>query len=353
MIRIAPWLVIAAIFAVLTSCLQPATFIPNAIWARPLVAADAIAFYMAKLAIPINLAFDYGRSPGNLLSDPGFHHALYWTWIFPTCAAILIFRFRQNRRLVAAAGIFLLALLPVLGLTTFIYQYYSTVADRYVYLPMLGVAVAVSLLLQKFHGKFAAMVFTAIAVILVGISFVQAGYWKDSESLYGHDLVLNDQNPLHYFIFGKYRDRQANLALRRAEDDIVRGDHEAAGRDTRDAGQYFDDAIDDYRKVIVLDPQAPLAYDKLSFDLIRTRQLDDAIDVIRRWIDLQPALSPEGRQDPAKLQYTLGIACYQAGRYAEAAVAFQQSLNFKSDPDVERHLELRAQKTQAATQSSP
>ena len=44
----------------------------------------------------------------------------------------------------AAAGIFVGGLLPTLGFIPFLYQDYSTVADRYMYLPMLGVSLALA-----------------------------------------------------------------------------------------------------------------------------------------------------------------------------------------------------------------
>ncbi len=46
--------------------------------------------------------------------------------------------------LVSTAGVFVAGLLPVLGLVPFAFQAYSTVADRYVYIAMLGPALALA-----------------------------------------------------------------------------------------------------------------------------------------------------------------------------------------------------------------
>jgi tetratricopeptide (TPR) repeat protein len=347
----APWLAVAAIFTVLASHLQPSVLIRNApLWMRPLVAADALAFYMAKIVLPINLALDYGRSPANLLEDASLHHALWWSWIFPVLAGLLIYRFRQNRRLVAAAWIFVLGLLPVLGLTTFIFQYYSTVADRYVYLPMLGVALTAGLLFQRLSRGVAIVTALVVTVTLTGLSFAQAGVWRDSETLYLHDLAMNNQNPLHWLILGQYRDRQANMALRRAQQDIAGGDSAGASDETENAQKSVEEAIDSYREVIRLHPLAPMAYDHLSVDLIRTQRMDEAIDVIRKWIDLQPSFPPQAREDPAKLQFSLGMAYYNAHDYSHAADAFEQSLKFRDDPFVEQQLEKARDKMHSATE---
>ncbi len=72
---VSPWLVMVAGASLLARVLQPLSSIDFAapLWARPLVAADALAFYLYKLAIPINLTFDYGRTPTAVMTDPALH----------------------------------------------------------------------------------------------------------------------------------------------------------------------------------------------------------------------------------------------------------------------------------------
>jgi protein O-mannosyl-transferase len=345
-----PWLLIAAIAAGLASILQPTIYIQAApLWVRPLIAGDALAFYMAKLLFPVDLAIDYGRTPANLLTNPSFHHALWWTWIFPAAAALLVYHFRQNRRLVAAAWIFVLGLLPVLGLTTFIYQFYSTVADRYIYLSMLGVAIAAGLVLAKLSRPMLAGAITVLSVILISLSFAQAGVWKDSETLYLRDVALNQGNPNHWMILAEYSDREANIMLKLAGDALVGGDRRQSGEYTQNAQALITRAIDSYRHAIQLDPKIQEAYYKLSFDLIMVQRMDEAIDVLKQLVALEPSIPEQARVNPAKLQYTLGMACYNAHRYPEAIEAFQASLQYKDDPDVEKHLQLARTKLQSAT----
>ena len=108
---------------------------------RPLIAGDAVAFYFYKLIFPWKLSLDYGRTPTYALQQP----VIYFLWSIPCTLLILAWRFRKQRpHLFVALAIFLIALLPMLGLVTFHFQYYSTVADHYLYLPMLGVALALA-----------------------------------------------------------------------------------------------------------------------------------------------------------------------------------------------------------------
>ena len=109
----------------------------TAIWQRPFVLGDALAFYLAKLFVPIRIAIDYGRKPTAVLG----HAWGYVTWLLPAAVYALVFRYRRSFPEGAVGGAIAVAfLLPVLGLVPFVYQGYSTVADRYMYLAMIGPA---------------------------------------------------------------------------------------------------------------------------------------------------------------------------------------------------------------------
>ena len=61
-LSLAPWFVLTIPIMLVARFVQPAAEVtPAPLWARPLVAADALAFYLAKLAVPIDLVFIYPR----------------------------------------------------------------------------------------------------------------------------------------------------------------------------------------------------------------------------------------------------------------------------------------------------
>ncbi|HWC89027.1 MAG TPA: hypothetical protein VG433_05220, partial [Pirellulales bacterium] len=144
---LAPWLALALLDIGLSKLLQADERITNRPdWLlRPLVACDALTFYLRKLIVPLRLGFDYGRTPAVVLSSA----ARYWAWIAPACVLGLALVSRHRRMWLTAAGIFVAGLLPVLGFVPFLYQDISTVADRYLYLPMLGVALALAVWLDR------------------------------------------------------------------------------------------------------------------------------------------------------------------------------------------------------------
>ncbi|HVT87288.1 MAG TPA: hypothetical protein VHD56_00395 [Tepidisphaeraceae bacterium] len=182
-----PWFALSLACAVIGKISQPATGVPPApIWARPLIVGDALAFYLYKLVLPINLAIDYGRRPAYVMGQSWF----YFTWLVPTALAILLLRlWRRWRTGIAAGAVFVAALFPTLGLVTFLFQYFSTTADHYLYLAMFGPAMVVASLIRWRTSllKPALVVLPLWAVA----SFVQAQYWKDDISLFQHNLNVN------------------------------------------------------------------------------------------------------------------------------------------------------------------
>ena len=100
-----------------------------------------VAFYLSKLVVPFWLGPDYGRAPEWVLAQ-------WWHWftgLVPWGLALWLWSRRTRVPwLVAAVGVFVTGLLPVLGLVPFAFQAYSTVADHYMYSAMLGPALALA-----------------------------------------------------------------------------------------------------------------------------------------------------------------------------------------------------------------
>ncbi len=187
--EMAPWIVLAAAMVVVTRMAQPQArmdFIP-AMWQRLLVAGDALAFYLRRLAMPFSLGPDYGRTPAAVLGQ-GW---VYLTGVAPyLLAAALVWKGRRSPYL-APAAVFVAALLPVLGLVPFHFQDISTVADRYLYLAMLGPALALALLLSR-RGTAAVWACSVLVLGTLGVrSACQAKTWKDSRALFEHALKVN------------------------------------------------------------------------------------------------------------------------------------------------------------------
>src|SRR5437870_4658227 len=87
-LALAGWLVLAIPLVVGTKLAQPESELEfvTPLWARPLVAADALAFYLYKLSLPLSVAPDYGRVPELVIEKKW----IYFTWAVPCAVAVLI-----------------------------------------------------------------------------------------------------------------------------------------------------------------------------------------------------------------------------------------------------------------------
>jgi len=114
---------------------------------RPIIALDTLGFYLIKLFLPLHLAVDYGRSAEWVITQFSF---------IPTILLVLIvvggaYFFRKRIGWIPITGFLfsIILLIPVSGILPFAFQANSTVADHYLYIPLLGISLAFSYLLLK------------------------------------------------------------------------------------------------------------------------------------------------------------------------------------------------------------
>jgi cytochrome c-type biogenesis protein CcmH/NrfG len=185
-----PWFVLSGACLIEAHFVQP---VPGnsrnvAFYLRPLVAIDSIGFYVRKLLWPLNLAVDYGLRPRLAAKSPW----LVADAVFLAGAAAgLWFVRRSARPMVAGAIVFIAALLPVLGFVTFEFQWYSNVADHYLYLPMFGVALMAAWVAQRWGGWPMAVGASVVLGLLGAASYFQTQYWQDTQSLFVHVAEVN------------------------------------------------------------------------------------------------------------------------------------------------------------------
>jgi tetratricopeptide (TPR) repeat protein len=194
-VALSPWFVLSVLCAIVARLAQITDFDPAPLWARPLIAGDALAFYLYKLIWPTSLGIDYGRRPDVVMA----HWWFYAAWIIPSAVGVFLWLNRRRApELLAAGAIFLLALSPVLGLVPFQFQYLSTVTDHYAYVAMLGPALAAGWLVQRAMRRFAPLpVLSASAVVLAALgvrSLLQTGVWRDDLSLFSNAVAVNPRS---------------------------------------------------------------------------------------------------------------------------------------------------------------
>jgi hypothetical protein len=260
-----PWLILSAGCALVARINQPGIGIPNTpLWTRPLLVGDSLAFYLYKLVFPVWLGPDYGRQPAVAMSSAW----VYAAWLLPAGLAVLLWSLRKTQPILIAAGLlFVTPMLPVLGLVTFLFQYYSTTADHYLYQPMLGPALALAWVLSRYGGRPLA-VLCGIWLALLGLrSIDQAGYWRTDRELWTRALVVNPKSFVAHIQLGNAVARQSQL------DEVA---HQRA----------LDEAVQHFQAAIALNPNYPKGYESMALYYLSKRQMDKAIEAWEKMLEV-------------------------------------------------------------------
>jgi protein O-mannosyl-transferase len=174
-------------------------------------------------------------------------------------------------------------------------------ADRWTYLPCLGVLILVvwgarELIQGWRHQALALSVTGGMAIVLcLALTRHQIGYWQESETLLRHTLAVSENNGMI----------QRNLACA-----------------LLDKGQ-IDEAISHFREFVRLRPELGNSHYNLGIALYKKGQLDEAIHQLQETIRLEP--------DDADAHHNLGTAFYQQGRIGEAISQFRETVRLQPD----------------------
>jgi tetratricopeptide (TPR) repeat protein len=297
------------------------------------------------------------------------------TMVLTTITVAVLMRLKRQPYLAVGWFWFLGTLVPVIGLTQVGEQ---ARADRFTYLPSIGLFMAVVWCVsdlcanQLVRQRAAAVAGSVLAAILLLVSYTNLGYWKDTNTLFGHLRQIDPRNYLAMAVECDHLSSEGHLAQAialgkqaveispaspRAHNSYgnalrLAGDYEKAGEqlqistkldpdesatwDTlgrvRDAqagllagkndpmeNKYRRVAIVNFRNAIQADPDEVVARDHLAFQLALTGKLDEAISVWKQALALSPryaqahgdladALLLKGDQPGAIQQYELAIA---------------------------------------------
>jgi len=179
----------------------------------------------------------------------------------PLAVTVLALLARRTAPLLGAAlALFVIALLPVLGLVPFDFQAYSTVADHYTYLPMLGPALAAAWLASRLPERGMVGVIVIGSLVLGMLSFRQARTWRDAVTIFEQALRVNPQSWV----------AENQLAAARG----ARGDYPAA--------------VEHARRAAALNPHAPTVHIVLALNLAKLGRTEEAVDAYRAALRIVP-----------------------------------------------------------------
>lgn len=216
---------------------------------KAILVLNNFGFYLNKIVVPINLHFDYGFSLQKMTEPQYF---LFWTFVAIAVAALLHF-LSKKRELTLWFMLFLLALLPVLGLTKFAYQHYNTVADRYVYFSMIFFSLMLSQFVCEYSKNIRATFIVMGMMVLsfyVPLFFVNAFQYKNTFALAESTLQNFPESFVAYTIRGQAHFANADFAA----------------------------AENDYRKAIELKPENWVAHSQLGELLETQKRWQESLD---------------------------------------------------------------------------
>ena len=223
-------------------------------------------------------------------------------------------------------------LVPVIGLVQVGDQ---AMADRFTYIPSLGVLVMVVWGVCELgrQWRYRVMIWSVMGcgaiMLCLGMTRQQLGYWKDDEALFRHALEVTKNNFLAHNNLGAIllKNNLLDEAMDQFQEAIrLEPDYDDARNNLGTVflreGQ-FDEAINQYQKVIRLEPDYAAAHNNLGVAFGQKGQLDKAISQFQEAIRLNA--------DFAEAFYNLGTALGRKGQTDEAIHQFQEAIRLKAD----------------------
>ncbi len=292
--------------------------------------------YLRMTFWPSGLAVFYPHPEG---ATPGAWAALAAVLLAALTAGAILLR-RSHPYLLAGWLWFLMGLLPVIGLVQVGAQ---ARADRYLYLPQLGLIVAIALggaalLSRAGAGVLAARAAAIVVVLALSLAAVrQVGYWKTSVTLFERAIAVTGDNWFATYNLGQAvetaGDRTCAEQLFR---ETLRINPKSGAAANSLGGLLIDrgapaEAVPILEAALKIRPRYGALHNNLGLAYLRMGRETEAIPILAEASQLIP--------DDALVCSNLGVALATVGRLDEARTAFEEGL--RRDPQsAEAHYNL-------------
>ena len=326
-----PLIVLSAV-ACVAAAMMPGLLVTDRIplLARIGNALVSYVIYLQQMAFPAQLAAHYPLLPGG---QPWWKIGL--SFVFLAAISAIVIRWRRRHPALLVGWFWFLGMtLPVIGLV----QISSDVAhaDRYTYLPEIGLAIAAAWGLGEWSGRWRhrplVLGTCAVAVVFaLGLEgYQQTSYWRNDQALWARALACttddqgNDFNSVAHNGLGNALARKGNkdqaIAEYRRALQINPGykvAHYNLGIALFDSGRN-DEAAAEYHVALRIDPNYAEAHNNLGVVLMAENQNEDALAEYRKALAIDPSY--------AEARYNFGNALLQAGKLQEALAQYRQAL---------------------------
>ncbi len=328
-----PLVILAILSSLITFLAQHAVGAMSSLTALPIHIRiiniiESYAFYIEKMLWPLHLAVIYPYSP-ELVSLWFFVIACFFIIIISAAAFITSIRYPW---FIVGWLWYLGTLVPVVGIVQVGLQ---TMADRYTYIPLIGLFIIFAWglpeLLKRWQYRQIVLEVSAgiILSILIIISWVQIGYWKNDYTLFGHALKVTENNYVAHSYIAKF------LIDRGDFDSAINHGTEALRINPNYSYTYYimglalknkgdlSGAIDNYAKAIRLDSNSIEAYNNLGNIYGQQGKFNDAIKQYSKVLEINPG------SEVANVN--MGITLVNLGRVNEAIHYYNKALLIKPD----------------------
>jgi tetratricopeptide (TPR) repeat protein len=255
----------------------------------------AYATYLEQLFYPVGLAAYYPLSDLTISWSSG---QIILSLALLVIISLAVFRERKKHPYLLVGWLWYLGMLvPVIGLMQVGTQSH---ADRYTYLPHIGLLILLTWGCVEWSAawRYRRTLFGFSGAVVVAALILcarkQTTYWRDTISLWNHDLACTSQNAF-------------------VEDSL--------GMTFLDSGQ-VDEARRHLQRAVEIQPFSAPHLNNLGMAVFRSGQVDEGVTLFRMSLGIDPEYAPAHNN--------LGIIFLKSGRMREAIAHFQVAI--RSDP---------------------
>ena len=245
--------------------------------------------YLEKMVWPVDLSFFY---PYLLQTD------LWKTWIYGLVllfVTLIIFQKRKTMPYLPVGWLWYIGtLVPVIG---FVQVGGQSMADRYTYIPLIGPFIMIAWSFYMCGKQWAnskktliSVLSSSTVVVLMSMTWVQAGYWSNSISLFNHAIKVTEHNVIAHL----------NLGIVLFEEQKPR------------------EALTHFKEIIRIKPRYAEAYNNLGMVYLELGKIDKAMDHLQRALSINPNLE--------KAHNNMGVALEKKGDYSGAITHYKEAL---------------------------
>ena len=323
-----PFFALALAASIVTYLVQQKAGAMTSLESLPLatrVANASLAYfqYLSKALWPVDLAafYPFDRHPPIALVAVSLALLVLFSGLFLLAA-------KRRPYLFTGWFWFVGMLVPTIGLVQVGSQ---SMADRYMYLPSIGLFTALVWglvdFLQPSHRKVLATAGAAALAGCIVLTAIQISYWRDSVTLFSRAIAVTRDNYVAYNGLGgaldaEHRPQEAftNYAIAVQINPHYPEGQYNLGTSLLDAGQ-LDDAVTHLTAALARNPDYGPAHANLGKTLMKQGKLDEAAAHLRRAMELSP--------DYAPAHYNYATILLHQSKLDDAIAEFRQAVRLK------------------------